>query len=100
MSLAPICSWDEIGSYDIPACINYVLKISGQQKLVYIGHSMGTAVFWVAMITHPELNEKIDVMMALAPAASTAHVKGIIKTTAYLLSRLEVICLFFILNVY
>lgn len=33
--------WDEIGRYDIPACINYVLRKTGSRKLTYIGHSMG-----------------------------------------------------------
>lgn len=33
--------WDEIGNYDIPACINYVLRVTRRERLVYIGHSMG-----------------------------------------------------------
>ncbi len=33
--------WDEIGMYDIPACINYILKVTNREKLIYIGHSMG-----------------------------------------------------------
>jgi hypothetical protein len=37
--------WDEIGRYDIPACINYVLRKTGSRKLTYIGHSMGTEYF-------------------------------------------------------
>lgn len=80
-----------MGNYDIPACINYVLKKTGAGKLVYIGHSMGTAIFWVAMITHPELNSKIDVMIALAPAASVANVKSLVKFTAPFITPIEVI---------
>ena len=80
-----------MGYYDIPACINYVLKKTGASKLVYIGHSMGTAIFWVAMITHPELNSKIDVMIALAPAASVANVKSLVKFTAPFVTPIEVI---------
>lgn len=30
-----------MGLYDIPAEIDYVLNITGRQKLIYIGHSMG-----------------------------------------------------------
>ena len=33
--------WDEMGLYDIPAELNYILKKTGGQKLIYIGHSMG-----------------------------------------------------------
>ncbi|KAK4007766.1 gastric triacylglycerol lipase [Daphnia magna] len=82
-------SWDEIGRYDIPACINYVLRKTGSRKLTYIGHSMGTAVFWVAMITNPELNNKIEVMMALAPAASVANVKSFVRLSAAFVDPIE-----------
>ena len=33
--------WDEMGRYDIPAELNYVLNKTERQKLIYIGHSMG-----------------------------------------------------------
>nr|CAH0101930.1 unnamed protein product [Daphnia galeata] len=66
-------SWDEIGNYDIPSIINYILKETGQSKLSYIGHSLGCGVFFIAMVKHPELNSKIDIMIALAPLSSFAH---------------------------
>jgi pimeloyl-ACP methyl ester carboxylesterase len=31
-----------MGAYDIPAMIEKVLQVSGNEKLFYIGHSMGT----------------------------------------------------------
>ena len=43
---------------------------------MYRNIKMGCAIFFVAMINHPELNDKIEVMMALAPAASLAHMKS------------------------
>ena len=52
---------------------------------------MGTAVFWVAMITHPRLNSKIDLMIALAPAASVANVKSPVRLTAVFINQIEVI---------
>ncbi|KAL4085775.1 hypothetical protein PRIC1_015109 [Phytophthora ramorum] len=33
--------WEDIGLYDLPASINYVLATSGRSKLSYIGHSQG-----------------------------------------------------------
>ncbi|EFX82413.1 hypothetical protein DAPPUDRAFT_223831 [Daphnia pulex] len=66
-------SWDEIGNYDLPAVINYILKTTGQSKLSYIGHSLGCGTFFIAMVKHPELNSKIDIMVALAPLSSFAH---------------------------
>ena len=52
-----------MGKYDIPAVLNYILAKTGRDKLIYIGHSMGTTMFWVAMETHPELNQKIQLMV-------------------------------------
>lgn len=36
--------------------MHYVLEKSGWNKLIYVGHSLGTGVFFIAMIQHPELN--------------------------------------------
>ncbi len=62
-----------MGKYDIPASINYVLSVTGESSLSYVGHSMGCAVFFIAMTYHPELNSKIDVMVALAPATANGN---------------------------
>lgn len=35
-------TWVEMGRYDIPAVINYILDHSGQEKLSFVGHSQGT----------------------------------------------------------
>lgn len=61
--MGTILRWDEIGRYDLPAAINYVLTTTGQAKLSYIGHSLGSGSFFIAMITHPELNSKIEIMV-------------------------------------
>jgi hypothetical protein len=31
-------SWEEIGKYDVPAVIDYILEISSYEKVTYIGH--------------------------------------------------------------
>lgn len=69
-------SWHEIGYYDIPAMIDYILKTTGQKKLIYIGHSQGTTVFYVMCIMRPEYNDKISVMFSLAPSAYMSHMKS------------------------
>ena len=38
----PGMGFDEIVAYDIPAMVDFVYKQSGKQKLVIVGHSMGT----------------------------------------------------------
>ncbi|XP_046644443.1 gastric triacylglycerol lipase-like [Daphnia pulicaria] len=66
-------SFGNSGNSDIPSMIDYILKETGQPKLSYIGHSLGCGVFFIAMVKHPELNEKIEIMVALAPLSSFAH---------------------------
>ena len=58
-----VFSWDDYGNYDIPAAINYILTLKGQSSLIYTGHSLGCGQFWIAMIKHPELIAKIDLMV-------------------------------------
>jgi lysosomal acid lipase/cholesteryl ester hydrolase len=65
--------WDELGEYDVPAFINYVLSVTGQAKLVYVGGSLGSSIFFIAMVRHPELNNKIDRMFALTPLSSRRY---------------------------
>lgn len=53
--------------------IDYVLKASGQAKLVYVGHSMGTTAFFVAASMKPEYNDKVLAYYALAPVMYLGH---------------------------
>jgi len=66
-------SFDEIGQYDVPAQLQYILKLTKQDALSYVGHSQGTMAFWIAMETNPDLNEKIDIMFGLGPVAHMNH---------------------------
>jgi len=57
-----------MGRFDLPAVIDYVLNATGKEKLSYIGHSMGTTMFFVLLSTKPEYNTKVNFMGALGPA--------------------------------
>ncbi|XP_058444437.1 lipase 1-like [Malaya genurostris] len=61
-------TWHEIGLYDVPAFIDYVLKQTDSRKLHFIGYSQGTIVVFVALSERPELNEKLVQMQLLSPA--------------------------------
>uniref|UniRef100_A0A1I8P5I7 Lipase n=1 Tax=Stomoxys calcitrans TaxID=35570 RepID=A0A1I8P5I7_STOCA len=61
-------SWHEIGIYDLPAMIDYVLKTTGFKRLQYAGHSQGCTAFFVMCSMRPEYNKKVIMMQALAPA--------------------------------
>lgn len=69
-------SWHEMAKYDLPAMIQYILDFSGHDKLSYVGHSMGCAVFFAGMALNPELNNKVHVMMALAPSVYGKHIRN------------------------
>ena len=58
-----------MGRRDVPAEIDYILGTTGHRKLFYIGHSMGTTMFFVMMSERPEYNSKIRAMIAFAPVA-------------------------------
>lgn len=61
-------SWHEIGMYDLPAMIDYILKATGYKKLQYAGHSQGCTAFFVMCSMRPSYNEKVLSMHAMAPA--------------------------------
>jgi predicted alpha/beta hydrolase len=60
-------SWDEMGTYDIPASIGKILEVSGQQKLFYIGHSMGTTGFMVTRFLRSQVTSRVARWYVLKP---------------------------------
>lgn len=69
-------TWHEIGIYDLPACIDYILEETNKTKLYYVGFSQGTTAMYVLLSMKPEYNEKIKAYAHLAPAAFMGHVKS------------------------
>ena len=61
-------SIDQFAFSDVPDSIEYILDVTGQPSLSYIGFSQGTAQAFAALSIHPTLNRKCDVFVALAPA--------------------------------
>jgi len=59
---------DELGQFDFPAFINYVSKVTGHEKVVFVGHSQGNAQAFVGLSRNPQVAEKIELFVALAPA--------------------------------
>lgn len=60
-------TWDEIGTSDLPALIDYTLYQTEEDSVHYIGHSQGTTTFMVMLSTLPRYNEKIKTSHLLAP---------------------------------
>ncbi len=75
-------SWVEMGRFDIPASLLYVLKTTEKEMLFYIGNSLDCTLFFIAMASRPELNEHIDVMISLAPVSTLDEVNVTIRLLA------------------
>uniref|UniRef100_A0ABD2W8F1 AB hydrolase-1 domain-containing protein n=1 Tax=Trichogramma kaykai TaxID=54128 RepID=A0ABD2W8F1_9HYME len=69
-------SWHEIGVYDIPAMIDYILEKTQQTSLHYIGYSQGTSTFFVMSSERPEYVKKIKSLVNLAPIAFISNHKS------------------------
>ncbi|XP_072931727.1 gastric triacylglycerol lipase-like [Epargyreus clarus] len=67
-------SFDEIGRFDLPIMIDYVLETTGQDNLTYIGHSQGTTAFFVMCSEVLDCDKKINFMVALSAVAWMKHV--------------------------
>ncbi|ORX85956.1 alpha/beta-hydrolase [Basidiobolus meristosporus CBS 931.73] len=61
-------SMDEYSLYDLPDTVNFILDTTGATSLVYIGFSQGTAQAFASLAIHQDLNKKISLFIALAPA--------------------------------
>ncbi|GFR99872.1 lipase [Elysia marginata] len=67
-------SWDEMAEYDLPAEINYILDITNNKQLYYVGHSQGSTIGFAKFSEHPYFCRKIKHFIALAPVAHVGHV--------------------------
>ncbi|PNF32785.1 Lipase 3 [Cryptotermes secundus] len=75
-------SFHEMGVHDLPAEIDWILNITNHKKLFYVGHSMGTTMFYVLTTMRPEYNDKVQFMVSLAPVAFMGNVKSPIRLLA------------------
>ncbi|XP_034949218.1 gastric triacylglycerol lipase-like [Chelonus insularis] len=66
-------SWHEIGFYDLPASIDYILSLTQQSKISLIGYSMGATEEFVLLSTRPKYNTKVNVALAWAPVVIVTH---------------------------
>lgn len=66
-------SWHEIGFYDLPAAIDFILAKTIQKNIICVGHSQGGSVLAVLLSDRPEYNEKISSVHLMAPAIILKH---------------------------
>ncbi|KAJ3163269.1 hypothetical protein HK101_000634 [Irineochytrium annulatum] len=63
-----VCDIDGISYMDIPAVVDFVLRTTRRETVAYLGYSQGTTSIFAALSIHEDLNRKINVVIALAPA--------------------------------
>ncbi|NXI53162.1 LICH hydrolase, partial [Chloroceryle aenea] len=66
-------SFDEIGKYDIPAELYFIMNKTGQKDVYYVGHSEASTAGFIAFSTYPELAQRVKVFFALGPVATITH---------------------------
>ena len=67
-------SWGEMATIDLPSMMNYILNVTHQPKLAYVGHSQGTMIAF-AQFSNPDsiIERNVSFWAALAPVAHTGH---------------------------
>lgn len=64
----------ELGVYDNPSFIDFVLNTTGQEDLYFVGHSQGTTTYFIMTSERPEYNQKIRLSIMWAPVTYTSNI--------------------------
>ena len=70
------CRFDQHAQIDLPAMLDYVLKVTGQKQLFYVGHSQGTIMGFAGFTFNQSLASRVKAFFALAPVAYVKHIEG------------------------
>ena len=63
--------------YDLPSYINYVKGVTGFEKVIYIGHSQGTLIFYINfMLNSTYLTTNIEKFVGLGSVLRLDHIKS------------------------
>lgn len=62
-------SFHEIGLYDLPAQIDYILQLRHRKSLGFVGHSQGNLAMFVLQSLQPQWADKVKPFVAMAPIA-------------------------------
>ena len=76
--------------YDLPAMVDYVLRVTGHSHLHFVGHSMGATIAVVMLSERPHYNDKLKITILLAPVTKLEHNTSIFRHSAPLWKALQV----------
>uniref|UniRef100_A0A8C3LB10 Partial AB-hydrolase lipase domain-containing protein n=1 Tax=Chrysolophus pictus TaxID=9089 RepID=A0A8C3LB10_CHRPC len=77
-------SFDEIGKYDLPAEMYFIMNKTGQKNVYYVSHSEGSTAGFIALSTYPELAQRVKMFFALGPVLTVTHATSPFVTFARL----------------
>lgn len=72
-------TFDEMGRFDVPANIGYILKHTGKPTLTFVGWSQGTSQFFVSMTdakVRAYVEKSVNLFVALSPVTWMKHQKS------------------------
>lgn len=70
-------SLHEMGKYDVPANLNYILDKTGAEKVIYIGHSQGTTQWFIANALYEDIHKYFKAFIGLAPVMYTDEIPSV-----------------------
>jgi pimeloyl-ACP methyl ester carboxylesterase len=86
-------SYDEMANIDLPSMVYYILNVTQQTHIAYVGHSQGTMIGF-ANFGRPDsvLQNNVSFWVALAPVAHIGHIKSPLKylSTAKIQKDIEI----------
>ncbi|XP_029169180.1 lipase 1-like, partial [Nylanderia fulva] len=82
-------SFHEEGIYDVPAMVTYITNMRSQPLHAYIGHSMGTSVFYVMATERPKIAKMVKMMINFGAGAFADHMKSPLRPIFYMMKDNE-----------
>ena len=66
--------WQDMGDYDVPAALDFVIQSTGYKKVAYVGHSQGTTQMFYAL-AHNEayFADRVSIFLAFGPVTQLSH---------------------------
>ncbi|XP_023230271.1 gastric triacylglycerol lipase-like [Centruroides sculpturatus] len=83
-------SIDEHAKYDTPDSIDFVLNITGQSQLYYVGFSQGNLIVYAFLSENPEYN-KIKAVLSLAPVSTLGYIKSPVRLNALFTREIQLL---------
>ena len=83
-------SFDELAKYDLPGMLTYVLNVTREKQLYYVGHSQGTMMIFAGLSENEALQRRIKTAFLLAPVTRLKNIYSPIKYLALFEPELKV----------